>query len=199
MKRLPLARGSLESHQHRSGDEDQHEKDDTGARDGREPERRTTHFMSSLGTLGPGAKRVHARCIEVCRVLGAPANNDFGKNRLEMLVDLLRASRRILVFCGAGVSTASGIPGLPRGRDGVWKTRRPVFYDAFMSFQSRRGLNTGTTSSKIVGHLRSRAAETPCIVRSVALERAGRIAAGGRPRMSTACIRRCRHCAGTAG
>ena len=53
------------------------------------------------------------------------------------LVELLRASQRILVFTGAGVSTGSGIPDF-RGPDGVWKTRQPVDYDSFMSSEEAR-------------------------------------------------------------
>jgi len=48
------------------------------------------------------------------------------------LVDLLRQSRRIFAFTGAGISTNSGIPDY-RGPQGVWKTRQPVYYDEFMS------------------------------------------------------------------
>jgi NAD-dependent deacetylase len=53
------------------------------------------------------------------------------------LVELLRQSRRILVFCGAGISTASGIPDF-RGPNGVWTRRRPVYYDEFLSSEDAR-------------------------------------------------------------
>ena len=53
------------------------------------------------------------------------------------LVHHLRASRRILVFTGAGVSTASGIPDF-RGPNGVWKRRRPVFYEEFLASEAAR-------------------------------------------------------------
>src|SRR5438105_5353450 len=53
------------------------------------------------------------------------------------LVDALRRARRMLVFSGAGISTASGIPDF-RGPNGVWKRRRPVYYDEFMASEAAR-------------------------------------------------------------
>jgi NAD-dependent deacetylase len=53
------------------------------------------------------------------------------------LVEHLRAASRILVFTGAGVSTASGIPDF-RGPDGVWKRRRPVYFEEFLASEEAR-------------------------------------------------------------
>jgi NAD-dependent protein deacetylase/lipoamidase len=53
------------------------------------------------------------------------------------LVELLRDSERILVFTGAGISTGSGIRDF-RGPQGVWKTRQPVYFDAFLSSEDAR-------------------------------------------------------------
>lgn len=56
---------------------------------------------------------------------------------IDRLAELIRGAERILVFTGAGISTASGIPDY-RGPQGVWKTRTPVYYHDFMSSEEHR-------------------------------------------------------------
>jgi NAD-dependent protein deacetylase/lipoamidase len=53
------------------------------------------------------------------------------------LVERLRAAQHALVFCGAGVSTASGIPDF-RGPGGVWTRRQPVEYGEFLASDAAR-------------------------------------------------------------
>ncbi len=56
---------------------------------------------------------------------------------LDQLTGLIAGAERILLFTGAGISTASGIPDY-RGPQGVWKTRTPVYYQDFMSSAKHR-------------------------------------------------------------
>jgi NAD-dependent protein deacetylase/lipoamidase len=56
---------------------------------------------------------------------------------LQKLVEFLQAADRMLIFTGAGVSTASGIPDF-RGPAGVWTRRQPVYYQDFMSSEAAR-------------------------------------------------------------
>ncbi len=53
------------------------------------------------------------------------------------LASMIGGAHRMLVFTGAGISTASGIPDY-RGPEGVWNTRRPVFYRDFMEHREAR-------------------------------------------------------------
>src|SRR5690606_27573982 len=53
------------------------------------------------------------------------------------LSDLLRASRRILVFTGAGISTESGIPDF-RSPGGVWSKMQPIYYQDFVASEEVR-------------------------------------------------------------
>jgi NAD-dependent deacetylase len=51
--------------------------------------------------------------------------------------ELIAGARDVLCFTGAGVSTASSIPDY-RGPRGVWRTRAPVYYQAFVSSEAAR-------------------------------------------------------------
>jgi NAD-dependent deacetylase len=53
------------------------------------------------------------------------------------LSDLLRASRRVLVFSGAGISTESGIPDF-RSPGGVWSKIQPIYYQDFVASEHTR-------------------------------------------------------------
>ncbi len=53
------------------------------------------------------------------------------------LTDLIRNAHRILVFTGAGISTASGIPDF-RGPQGIWKTRQPIYFQDFVASDEAR-------------------------------------------------------------
>jgi len=56
---------------------------------------------------------------------------------MDKLAGYLQRARRILMFTGAGISTASGIPDF-RGPQGVWSRRKPVYYQEFMTSEAAR-------------------------------------------------------------
>ena len=56
---------------------------------------------------------------------------------LEKLVSLLGVATKPFFFTGAGMSTGSGIPDF-RGPNGVWKRRKPVMYQDFLSSEEAR-------------------------------------------------------------
>ena len=91
------------------------------------------------------------------------------------LVQLIRSSSRILIFTGAGISTPSGIPDF-RGPQGVWKTRRPVYFQDFLSSEEAR---IEYWDQKLEGWETFRDAEPNAIHEAVAqLERSGKVEAG---------------------
>ena len=53
------------------------------------------------------------------------------------LAAAVRASERVLVFTGAGMSTASGIPDF-RGPGGLWTRRQPVLFQDFVASEEAR-------------------------------------------------------------
>lgn len=56
------------------------------------------------------------------------------EQEISMAADLVKQSRRIVVFTGAGVSTESGIPDF-RSPDGIWSRYNPedFTYQRFVS------------------------------------------------------------------
>jgi NAD-dependent deacetylase len=56
---------------------------------------------------------------------------------MESLQAMLNASRRLVVFTGAGISTESGIPDF-RSPDGIWSKFTPVYYQDFVASEDAR-------------------------------------------------------------
>ena len=59
------------------------------------------------------------------------------QDQLDQIADALRQAHRVIVFTGAGISTGSGIPDF-RGPQGVWKKRKPVLFQEFLSSDESR-------------------------------------------------------------
>lgn len=66
-----------------------------------------------------------------------PASGDGLAEQLAPVADRVRASRRMVVFTGAGISTESGIPDY-RGPNGVWKTNRIPTMDSVRTDRAGR-------------------------------------------------------------
>jgi NAD-dependent deacetylase len=93
---------------------------------------------------------------------------------LDRFAELLRRAERVLAFTGAGVSTASNIPDF-RGPDGVWRTRTPVEFPAFLRSEEAR---IEYWSWKLEAYPAFRDARPNAAHRAlVALERAGKLEA----------------------
>jgi NAD-dependent protein deacetylase/lipoamidase len=89
------------------------------------------------------------------------------------LVELVREAERILVFTGAGVSTGSGIRDF-RGPGGVWRTRKPVYFEDFLASEQAR---IEYWDQKVEAWPAFRDARpNPAHEAIVALERAGKVA-----------------------
>jgi NAD-dependent deacetylase len=60
-----------------------------------------------------------------------------GMSGTERLRDLIAASRNLVVFTGAGISTESGIPDF-RSPGGFWSRHKPIYFQDFLSSEAKR-------------------------------------------------------------
>ncbi|REJ76079.1 MAG: hypothetical protein DWQ47_10675 [Acidobacteria bacterium] len=64
----------------------------------------------------------------------SPENTE---RQTEGVAAMLSKAARPLFFTGAGISTGSGIPDF-RGPKGIWKSRKPVYYQEFLASETAR-------------------------------------------------------------
>ena len=57
---------------------------------------------------------------------------------VDQLRDLLAASKRAVVFTGAGISTESGIPDFRSPGSGLWTKYKPIYFDDFVNSEDVR-------------------------------------------------------------
>lgn len=89
------------------------------------------------------------------------------------LAAYLKAARQMLIFTGAGISTASGIPDF-RGPQGIWTRRKPVYYQEFMTSEAAR---IEHWSYKLEGWTAMAEARPNAVHHAIVkLEKAGRVA-----------------------
>ena len=60
-----------------------------------------------------------------------------GSDAISQLCSLMDASRRVVVFTGAGISTESGIPDF-RSPGGVWSRMQPIYFQEFVASETKR-------------------------------------------------------------
>jgi NAD-dependent deacetylase len=58
-------------------------------------------------------------------------------NSRATLAAMIEDARRVVVFTGAGISTESGVPDF-RSPGGVWSKMKPIYFDEFVSSETRR-------------------------------------------------------------
>lgn len=91
---------------------------------------------------------------------------------IDELATAVTGAERVLVFTGAGMSTASGIPDF-RGPQGIWKQRRPVLFQDFVASEEARREHW---RYKVAGHREFAQARPNAAHRAlVGLERLGKL------------------------